>query len=297
MFIDWILEGYYYLTALCARKNLTQYGIGSWALITGSTDGIGLGFAKVLAKQGFNIVLVSRNPEKLQNVEQELKLNPIQVLSIVKDFSKCPENPSDFFDDIDAQTKNLDISIVINNVGTAVYGYFHENTTQDVLNQIAVNIWPVVYLSKIFLRRMLNRNKPSGLINLSSTGAISPLSGLSVYTAGKSFDDLFTLDLNEEIRYLVKHEKLQQIDILSLQPGYVDTNLAKDFDSKPLVITPEQCAESALRVLGKANYSSCHWKHLLISINIKNMPKYLLSKITLKMMLEAKEKVNRKSLE
>ena len=71
--IDWCLEGYYFLRTLCARRNLSEYGIGSWALITGSTDGIGLAFAKSLAKYGFNIILVARNPEKLQKVEQELK--------------------------------------------------------------------------------------------------------------------------------------------------------------------------------------------------------------------------------
>ena len=61
---------------------------------------------------------MSRNPEKLEKVEQELKLYPVSVLSIVKDFSKCPENPSEFFNDIETQTKDLDISIVINNIGT-----------------------------------------------------------------------------------------------------------------------------------------------------------------------------------
>ena len=258
MLIDWSLEGYYCLRALCARRDLTKYGIGSWALVTGSTDGIGLGFAKVLAKYGFNIVLVARNPEKLQNVERELKKYPVSVLSIVKDFSKCPENPSEFFNDIDAQTRDLDICIVVNNIGAAIGGYFHELATQDVLNQNALNLWPIVYLSKIYLRRMHDRDQPSALINVSSTGSLVSLAGLSVYCAGKSFDHLFTLDLNEEVRYQVKHEKLQNIDILSLQPAFVDTLMTKAFKSKPLVISPEVCAENALRVLGKVNYSSCH---------------------------------------
>ena len=281
MLIDWGCEFYYYLRALCARKDLKKYGIGSWALITGSTDGIGLGFAKVLAKNGFNIILVSRTPEKLEKVAEDLRTHSVEVLTIAKDMSKCPENPTEFFTDIDNRTRDLDVSILVNNVGIGHPGYFHETSPQEVLNQNALNLWPIVYLSKIFIRRMLNRDKPSAVINLSSTGSIVPVSGLSVYCAGKSFDDLFTLDLNEEVRYLVGQEKLKGIDILSLQPAFVDTPLIKDMPTKPLVITAEVCAENALRVLGKVNYSSAHWKHLLYATAYRNIPWYINAKVSL----------------
>jgi 17beta-estradiol 17-dehydrogenase / very-long-chain 3-oxoacyl-CoA reductase len=288
LFIDWGCEGYYYLRALCARRNLRKYGVGTWALVTGSTDGIGLGFAKVLAKYGFNLVLVSRNIEKLTKIEEELKAYPIEILKIAKDISKCPEDPSEFFTDIDMQTRDLDVSIVVNNVGGAATGYFHEIPLNDVLMQNALNLWPIVYLSKIYVRRMLNRSKPSALINVSSTGSIVPLSGTSVYCAGKSFDHLFTLNLNEEVRYLVKRDKLNEIDILSLQPSFVDTPMVKDFKARPGVITPEECAENALRVLGKVNYSSCHWKHLIYSMFYRNIPTYINSKFTLDLVTKMK---------
>ena len=286
MFIDWCFEGYYILRAMCARNNTKKYGVGSWALVTGSTDGIGFGFAKVLARYGYNIILIARNPEKLRNAEREIKLYPVSVLSIVKDFSECPENPSEFFNDIEKQTNDLDISIVINNIGTSIPGYFHELLDKDILNQNALNLWPVVYLSKIYLKRMLSRPQPSAFINLSSTGSLVPLSGLSVYCAAKAFTDLFTLDLIEEVRYQVKHEKLQNIDILSLQPAFVDTLMTKDLTSKPLIISPEVCAENALRVLGKVNYSSCHWKHFIFAAIYRNLPWYINAKVTLYAILQ-----------
>jgi 17beta-estradiol 17-dehydrogenase / very-long-chain 3-oxoacyl-CoA reductase len=281
MFFDWTCESYYYIRALCARKDLDKYGRGSWALITGATDGIGLGFAQVLAKSGFNLVLISRNQDKLDRVADELKSHSINVLTIAKDFSKCPENPSEFFNSIDDKTRELDISILVNNVGTATPGYFHTQTPQELSTQNALNLWPIVYLSKIYLRRMLNRPKPSALINISSTGSILPCSGLTVYCAGKSFDHLFTLDLNEEIRYLVKQEKLQGVDILSYQPAFVETPLTSGFSKKPLVITPVQCAERGLSVLGKCNYSSGHWKSLIYSMFYRNVPWYINAKLTL----------------
>lgn len=281
MLVDWTLESYYYIRALCARKDLKKYGLGSWALVTGATDGIGLGFAQVLAKSGFNIILVSRTQDKLDRVADELRMYSVQVQTIAADFSKCPENPNEFFNNIDEKTRELDVSLVVNNVGTAVPGLFHTLTPQELAYQNALNLWPIVYLSKIFIRRMLDRSKPSGVINVSSTGSILPCSGLTVYTAGKSFDHLFTLDMNEEVRYLVKQEKLKDIDILSFQPAFVETPLTSGFSRKPLVITPVQCAERALSVLGKCNYSSGHWKSLIYSIFYRNIPWYINAKISM----------------
>jgi 17beta-estradiol 17-dehydrogenase / very-long-chain 3-oxoacyl-CoA reductase len=60
------------------RHNLIErYGKGSWAVVTGASDGIGAAYCKILAKDGFNIALVSRTMSKLQTVEKEcLKINP-----------------------------------------------------------------------------------------------------------------------------------------------------------------------------------------------------------------------------
>lgn len=195
--------------------------------------------------------------EKLIKVEEELKIYPIQVLKIAKDFSKCPENPYEFFDNINKQTQDLDISILINNVGATYKGYFHESTTSEISNLNSLNLWPIVYLSKIFIPRFAKRNKPSGIINLSSVFSLVPLSGTTVYCAGKSFDHLFTININEEVKFLVKQEKLQDIDFLSFQPSFVETQMIEGLKDY-FVISPEECAESALRVLGKVNYSCCH---------------------------------------
>ena len=290
MFFDWACESYYYMRAICASKNLDKYGKGSWALITGGTDGIGLGFAQVLARSGFNLVLISRSQDKLDRVANELKAYSIDVMTIAKDFSTCPENPTEFFNSIDDSTSKLDISIVVNNVGTGTPGYFHALTPQELATQNALNLWPIVYLSKIYLRRMLARSSPSALVNISSTGSILPCSGLTVYCAGKSFDHVFTLDVNEEIRYRVNKEKLQKIDILSYQPAFVETPLTSGFKKKPFVITPVQCAEKGLSVLGKCNYSSGHWKNLIYSMFYRNIPWYINAKLTLSVIKDGYKK-------
>ncbi|KAG5604858.1 hypothetical protein H5410_026350 [Solanum commersonii] len=83
IFLKWI-----FFTFLRTPKNLVQ-SYGSWALITGSTDGIGKAFAFQLAQKGLNLILVARNLNKLQQVCYEIQAqNPnIKVKIIVVDFS------------------------------------------------------------------------------------------------------------------------------------------------------------------------------------------------------------------
>lgn len=288
---SWFCESWYMVRTVCARNSISKYGQGSWAAVTGSTDGIGLGFARTLAKYGFNIVLISRNPEKLAKTAEEIsRLHSVQVRTVVADFSKCTENPSEFFGRIDEETRDLDVSILVNNVGLASLGRFHEiDVNQGIIGLMHVNTWPMVYLSKIFLRRFMNRNQPSGLINISSTGSLTPVPGFAVYSATKSFNHMFTLCINEEVKYTTRTEKLEEIDVLSLQPAYVYSPMTSVLDRNGLYIYPEECAECALRVLGKIPYSNGHWKHYIVSFIFRMFPKFLLHPGMLKAGLKGKQ--------
>jgi len=83
-----------YSTALRRRVNLKgRYGRNSWALITGSSDGIGKGIALSLAKEGFNIILSARTESKLEGVKNEIKrLYPsLDVKLLVVDYERSSE--------------------------------------------------------------------------------------------------------------------------------------------------------------------------------------------------------------
>ncbi|KOX77987.1 Inactive hydroxysteroid dehydrogenase-like protein 1 [Melipona quadrifasciata] len=113
---------------------------GNWAVVTGSTDGIGKAYAKELASRGINLVLISRNLEKLEKTKSEItQENPtIEVKIIVADFSKGKE----IFEKLAEQLKDIPIGILVNNVGL-MYNYpmYVGEVPEDVLwDIINVNI-------------------------------------------------------------------------------------------------------------------------------------------------------------
>jgi 17beta-estradiol 17-dehydrogenase / very-long-chain 3-oxoacyl-CoA reductase len=99
-------------------------------VVTGCTEGIGRSFVLEFARRGFNIVLISRNREKLESVARQVASINAKVLThiIVADFTKSYE--SDFYERIDQQLKDLDVSVLVNNVGLWYSGCFEEITAE-----------------------------------------------------------------------------------------------------------------------------------------------------------------------
>jgi uncharacterized protein len=253
------------LYALASNTNLNKYGKGSLALITGSTDGIGQGFADILAKEGFNIVQVSRNKEKLLLTGTNLETKyGIKVRNITKDFGLSNKNPLEFYNDIFEQTKDIDISIVFNNVGIdKANKAFIDLKLEDVLEVVNINVLPVVFLSRLYLPKLINRPQGGALINMSSILSKYKLPDKLLYCCTKAFDH----SLTEVIKSEIAIRDLKKVDVISLRPGFVDTNLTKKNPVKFLSLDRYQYATSAIKGFGSnTNYLNGHWKHSLTEI-------------------------------
>ena len=74
---------YSFLTWFCRRKHFVK---GEWAVVTGSTDGIGKAYAKELIKRGMNVMLIARNSEKLEQVKTELGRDGVEIATHTADF-------------------------------------------------------------------------------------------------------------------------------------------------------------------------------------------------------------------
>ena len=275
------------LSTLRANKNLSDYGKGSWAVVTACTDGIGQGFATVLAREGFNIIQVGRNPEKLAVNANDLKSKyGVQVRNIIKDFSQGPKNAIEFYEDILAQVKDLDISILVNNVGaTSGRAKFLDIPIDSLLNELALNLFPICFISRLFLPKLHSRHQGAAVINLSSVASYLIMPYLVPYCSGKAFDYVVSTVSASEVN---KNQYGVEIDIMSLHPGYVDTPLASklELDITPTLprffdasliskikniiqIQKDDYAKASLKCLGTTTCTTGHKKHLIVPAMFK----------------------------
>lgn len=161
----------------------SKYGKGSYAIVTGSTSGIGKAYTFYLARQGFNLVCISRDPVKLAAREKELKkINPkIKILSIKKDFVNS--HSQEFYFEIAKAISVLDVSILINNVGVlpSVKVPFFQKEEDILKNTVAVNSHSAVGMISTVYPRLKERTLKSLVVTVSSVAHLGPMPYMSMY--------------------------------------------------------------------------------------------------------------------
>lgn len=194
------------------------------ALVTGASSGIGRSISKYLDSLGYEIILVSRDKEKLEETKLELK-NKSKI--IVMDLSDINNLKSLY-----VLVKNENIDILVNCAGFGIYGEFDKTDMNKELEMIDLNIKTVHVLTKLFLKDMKKRN--SGyILNVSSSASFFPGPLMSSYYASKAY----VTRLTEAISYELKKDK-SKVRISCLCPGPVNTNFNNvagvKFSVKPL---------------------------------------------------------------
>lgn len=194
------------------------------ALITGASSGIGLDIAKYLATKKCELILVARDKEKLEQIQESL---PTKVTIIVADLSNEQK-----VKELYVLTKKENIDILINNAGFGDVGYFTETDLNKELEMIDTNIKAVHLLTKSFLKDM-EKNNFGYILNVSSSAAFQPGPLMATYYATKSY----VYQLTEAIYYEQK-KKNTNVHVSVLCPGPVDTNFNNvagvKFSVKPL---------------------------------------------------------------
>jgi short-subunit dehydrogenase len=183
-------------------------------LITGASNGIGYELAKLFAKDGANLVIVSRNEAKLREVAQEfLNLGSPDVVVISKDLS-LPGSADEIYDY--THSHNIDVTMLVNDAGVGEHGYFSQTELEKEDRIIQLNIISLVHLTKLYLKDMLTRGKGK-ILNLASEAAYEPTPTLAIYAASKAFVLSFTDALVYEL-------KDTPVTITALIPGPTDTD-------------------------------------------------------------------------
>lgn len=179
------------------------------ALITGASSGIGRDMAVLLSKKGYDLIVVARSRNKLENLKKRLNT---EIKIICMDISES-KNCFKLYE----MVKEDKIDILINNAGFGLFGRFTETELETELNMIELNIKAVHILTKLFLKDFKARNR-GRILNVASSAAFLPGPFMSTYYATKAY----VLRLTEAVYEELKRDN-SAVTISALCPGPVNT--------------------------------------------------------------------------
>ena len=250
------------------------------ALITGASSGIGKAFAEHLAADGYDLVLVARDTERLKALAAELQgargidveilpadlMDPVQRAAVEERLSRADGGRT--------------INLLVNNAGFGTGGTFHELPIGPEVGQIELNVVALVRLTHAALAVMVPRRSGS-IINVASLGGFQPSPQVATYSATKAFVLSFTEAIHEELRGT-------GVKAMVLCPGFTRTEFQEraglHASALPNVVwqSAEQVVATALRDLrrgravsvpGVINKAAASFTHLLPRIAVRKMAK------------------------
>ncbi|PWN54022.1 NAD(P)-binding protein [Violaceomyces palustris] len=244
-----------------------QHVPNPWALVTGSTNGMGEEWAHQLASQGFNLILHGRSHQKLERVKSEILAKTSssssssssssgftpEIRFLISDASSHHQPDGEFESSLQELLSDprVKLTVAINNLGVVLKGYplLEEVTSEQISQLIVANAtFPCVLSSKLLPH--LKANQPSLLVNVSSLGAWAPSPYLSIYSASKSFNLVFSHSLYNEMKV-----ENCNVDVVAMVPGTVVSGMNQGPPTS-MMPTSKDWVQSAIRSLSPSIFSS-----------------------------------------
>ncbi len=178
------------------------------ALVTGASSGIGRDMARYLSSLGYDLVIVARRKDLLEELKRELNTNvKIECLDISNQ-----ENCIKLFNE------NKDVDILINNAGFGDFGKFDETNLDKELSMIDTNIKSTHILTKLYLQEMKKKNN-GRILNVASIAGFMAGPLMATYYATKNYVVSFSKAINKELK-----KDGSKVSMSVLCPGPVSTN-------------------------------------------------------------------------
>lgn len=181
------------------------------ALITGASSGIGKDLAIILSQKGYELILVARDKQKLEQLAKNLKTKTQIIILDLSEEENCKK--------LYSQAKDIDL--LINNAGFGDCGDFTKTDLEKEIKMIKTNIIAYHILTKLYLIDFKKKDKGQ-ILNVASIAGFMPGPLMSTYYATKSYE----VKLSEGIREELKQSK-SNVKISILCPGPVATNFNK----------------------------------------------------------------------
>jgi len=214
---------------------------GCWALITGASSGIGEEFARRLASEKMNLILVARRKDRLKNLADELKeKHNVKIVVAPIDLSK-----EKFMEELKEYVEDREVGLLINNAGFGYSGEFGDADVEQQTDMIRVNCIAPTILAHHFVQSMKERKK-GAIIFLGSLVGYQPTPLTTTYSATKAFN----LFMGEGLWYELRK---YNIDVLALNPGGTDTEFQQRANTSagPIPRTVQEVVNTAMNKLGK----------------------------------------------
>jgi short-subunit dehydrogenase len=165
-------------------------------LVTGASGGIGYEFAKLFARDGYDLVLVSRKGNKLEEIARELKAAHGTRSAVFAGDLAVPGSPDALYAEI--KKSGIEVDILVNNAGFGSLGPFYKRPLEEQLEMIQLNVTSLAHLTRLFLPEMVAR-KRGRVVNIASIAAYQPGPFMAVYYASKAFVVSFSEAIANEL--------------------------------------------------------------------------------------------------
>lgn len=244
------------------------------AVVTGASNGIGFELCRILAKDGYDLVICARSADKLEELRNELTaLDNVSVTVAALDLTE--ESSAEKLFGMTPRTPD----VLINNAGFGDYGAFVKCDWKKQESMIKLNILALSHLTHLYLPGMV-KNGYGRILNVASVAGFEPGPLMSVYYASKAFVLSFSEALSVELKGL-------GIRVTALCPGPVNTGFAKAANADNVSLFKESggaaapaVAEYAYRCMLKGKAVAVHGIKFKIGVSfVKILPRSTVRKM------------------
>ena len=192
----------------------------NWALVTGGSSGIGMELSKLLAKDGYSLIIVAKPQEELDRAKAWFDENMPKTKIVYKQMDLGVQGSAIQLYDFTTQNK-YNIDILINNAGFGASGPHFELDMDRILEMLNLNVITNWQLTRLYVKDMMAKDHGKILIT-SSTAAFVPAVNSAAYSASKAFSYSYALAANHELI-----DKGSKVRITVLCPPVTHTGFAK----------------------------------------------------------------------
>ena len=246
------------------------------ALVTGASSGIGIHFARELARLRWDVVLTARRAERLRAVQQHLHAEFGIRADVVAGDLGSTAGARQLFDDV--QALGRPVKVLINNAGLGRFKRMLDHSIEELEAQVQVNVVSLTVLARLFGAEMARRRE-GYILNHSSFSAIQPVPSYAVYSGTKAYVLAFSQALRQDLRP-------DGVRVSALCSGFFLSEFHEKAGQVPtplvraLLVDPRRVARAGIQgtLAGKAVIIP-DWRYKLLNLCMRGLPRTIASSL------------------